>query len=454
MVAAPGPSGYFLRMSVQLITPRDSEYETARLSWNLAADQRPEAVCLARSVADVQAAIEHARDNGLRVATQTTGHGAGGLPALDDTLLLKTRLHDGTVEFDPETDAVSFATGAIWDDIVGEVSERGLTVMHGSSPSVSPAGYLLGGGLSFYARAHGFATNHVTRFELVTGDGELRVASADENSDLFWGLRGGGGMFGAVTGIEIATLPFGEVFAGATFWPADAAPEILDTWRNWTTEAPDSVTTTFRILRLPPIDEVPEPIRGVPVACVDGVALDNEAGREFAALLNRHGPPLMGGWGVQPSPAVARLHGDPEDPLPGMGDGVVLEGLPDDVADAFLAASGPDSGTDLVVAELRHLGGALGRPAEGGGVLDRIAGEFLLYGVGIADPSSAAKNDADLNDLLQAAGPAKADYLLPGFAERDCTLDECFAPPEVGRLRDLREQYDPDGIFTVPQPLE
>ena len=441
-------------MSLRLVTPQDSEYETARLSWNLAADQHPDAVCLAGSVEEVQQAIRHAKDHGMRVASQTTGHGAGGLPSLENTLLLKTRLHDGEVSFDEADGTIGFRAGAVWDEIVSEVAARGRTVMHGSSPSVSPCGYLLGGGLSFYGRAHGFATNHVTRFELVTGDGEFRVASADENPELFWGLRGGGGLFGTVTGIEIGTLPFGEVFAGATFWPADNAPAVLGAWRDWTRQAPESVTSTFRILRLPPIEEVPEPIRGIPVACVDGVALDNEAGEEFAALLDGLGPPLMGGWGIQPSPAVARLHGDPEDPLPGMGDGFVLGDLPDDVADAFLSAAGPDSGTDLVVAELRHLGGALARPADGGGVLNRIEGEYLLYGVGIADPSSAAKNDADLDNLLDPARPAKAPGALSGFAERDCSLDHCFSRADLESLRKLSETYDPDGLFVVPQPLD
>jgi FAD/FMN-containing dehydrogenase len=440
-------------MSLDLITPDDSEYETARLAWNLAADQRPEAVCLARSVAEVQAAIRYARSEGMRIAAQTTGHGAAPLPSLENTLLLKTRLFDGEIGFDPESAAISFSTGAIWDDVVGEASRRGLAVMHGSSPSVSPAGYLLGGGLSFYARAHGFATNHVTRFELVTGDGESRVASAEENPELFWGLRGGGGNFGVVTAIELGTLPYSEVFAGATFWPADEAAGILELWRDWTKTAPESVTTTFRILRLPPIEEVPEPIRGVPVACVDGVALDDEAGAELAAELEHAATPLMGGWGLQPSDAVSRLHGDPEDPLPAIGDSIILERISDSDAGSFVDSAGADSGCELVVAELRHLGGALSRPAEDAGVLSHIEGDYLLFGTGIA-AEAAAKTTADLDRLLEGMSDSRAPRQFSSFAERDCPLSKCFEPPEIDALSKLKQTYDPEGLFTVPQPLD
>ena len=440
-------------MSLALITPDDAGYETARLSWNLAADQRPEAVCLARSVTEVQAAIRHARDNGMRVATQTTGHGAGDLPALDNALLLKTRLFDGTVGFDQDSAALSFGTGAVWDDVVAEASRRGLTVMHGSSPSVSPAGYLLAGGLSFYGRAHGFAANHVTRFELVTGDGEVRTASAEQNPDLFWGLRGGGGLFGVVTEIEIGTLPVSEVFAGATFWPGDAATGILELWRDWTRTAPDSVTTTFRILRLPPVEEVPEPIRGVPVVCVDGVALDNQAGEDLVALLESAAPPLMGGWGLQPSAAVGRLHGDPEEPLPAIGDSIILEELSDRAIGSFVDAAGIDSGSDLVATELRHLGGALSRPADGAGVLSHIEGEILVFGTGIA-AEAAEKTTADLDRLLEMPGEIRAPHRFSSFAERDGALSQCFGPADIEALRRLKGDYDPDGLFIVPQPLD
>ncbi len=157
-----------------VVLPDSPHYDTARRAWNLAADLRPAAVCVATCVEHVQAAVAYAGDHGLRVAAQTTGHLAQTLPDLHDTLLLRLELHDGEVEVDPTARVARIKAGARWGDVVHAVSPQDLAVMHGSSPSVGVIGYLLGGGLSFYARAHGLAVNHVRAFEVVTPDGARR----------------------------------------------------------------------------------------------------------------------------------------------------------------------------------------------------------------------------------------------------------------------------------------
>jgi FAD/FMN-containing dehydrogenase len=344
--------------------------------------------------------------------------------------------------------------GSLWGEVVDALAPHGLTAMHGSSPSVGAVGYLLGGGVSFYARRHGLATNRVRSFDLVTADGEAVRASAGENPDLFWALRGGGGRFGVVTGVEIELLPFGEVFCGATFWPVESAAQVLETWLGLSREAPDTVTSTFRILRLPPMEEVPEPLRGRAVACVDGVALDQTEGQAFSAGFDGCGPPVMGGWGVQPSAAVGRLHGDPEEPLPAVGDGILLEDLGDADAEAFLGAAGEESDSSLVVAEIRHLGGALAEPDPNGGVLDHIDASYLLFGTGLADPGSAEATERDLGRLIDAMRPAEAGKRLYGFAESECSLSDCFEPDSVARLRDVRDRVDPDRLFLAPHTLD
>src|SRR6201995_705984 len=162
-----------------LIGPDSEAYDTARQAWNLDVDQRPACVGLARSVEDVQAAVAYARDHGLTVATQSTGHLSQTLPSLERTLLLKLALHDGPVEVAPCARVARIKAGARWDDVVRAVAPHGLAAMHGSSPSVGVIGYLLGGGLSFYGRRHGLAVNHVRAFEVVTPDGVLRRVDAD-----------------------------------------------------------------------------------------------------------------------------------------------------------------------------------------------------------------------------------------------------------------------------------
>jgi FAD/FMN-containing dehydrogenase len=312
-----------------LVHPDSPSYDTARRAWNLHADQRPAAICVATSPEHVQAALTYARSRGLRVAAQTTGHLGQLLPSLEDALLLRLALHDGEVEVDPVARVARIKAGARWGDVVEAVAPHGLAVMHGSSPSVGVIGYLLGGGLSFYGRAHGLAVNHVRAFDVVTPDGVLRRVDADHEPELFYALRGGGGGYAIVLAVELGLLPLPEVTGGALFFAADDVRKVLREWRNWTQHAPDSMTTTFRLLCLPPLPEVPEPLRAVPTVCVDGVALDPAEAVRLEQRLRSVATPILGGFGPMPSAAVVRLHGDPEDPVAAIGDGMLLEKLDD-----------------------------------------------------------------------------------------------------------------------------
>jgi FAD/FMN-containing dehydrogenase len=433
--------------------PGDDAYEAGRIPWNLAADQRPAAVATAGTPEQAIQAVRWAAGSGMKVACQTTGHMAAVMPDLADTLLLRLDLAN-RIEVDRDALTARVPAGAKWGDVVEEIAPLGLAAMHGSSPSVGVVGYLLGGGLSFYGRSKGFATNHVRSIDVVTDSGEIVTASPYQNEELFWALRGAGGRFGVVTGVEISLMDLAEVFGGASFWPVSNAPTVMRAWRDWTRHAPRSVTTTCRILRLPPLEEVPAPLRGTPVVCVDGVALDHEAGEEFAAILDGCGEVLMGGWEVMPTPAVGRLHGDPEDPLPAAGDSILLSDLDDHGIDAFIEAAGETSDSSLVVAELRHLGGALAERPDGAGALAAVDAEYLLFGTGLADPGSAARTEADLERLLAALRPAEAPWKLYGFAESGCSLSQCFEPEAVARIRAVKERYDPEGRFVAPQVLD
>jgi len=327
-----------LAQPLPLVLPHSPHYDTARRAWNLVADQRPAAVCVATCVEHVQAAVGYARARRLRVAAQTTGHLAQTLPDLAGTLLLRLELHDAHVAVDPVARTARIKAGARWADVVEAVAPRGLAVMHGSSPSVGVIGYLLGGGLSFYGRAHGLAVNHVRAFEVVTAEGTRRRIDHRNGADLFYALRGGGGNFAIVTAVEIGLLPYAEVTGGALFFPAKDAFAVLRAWRDWTRTAPDTITTTFRMLRLPPLPEVPEPLRAVPTVCVDGVTLAPADAVGLERRLRYVSAPILGGFGPMPSSAVPRLHGDPEDPVPAIGDAMLLETLDDQAIEMFITS--------------------------------------------------------------------------------------------------------------------
>ncbi len=439
----------------EFIKPEDPSYDEARLSWNLFADQRPAAIAFARSVDDVRESIAWAKENGLRVACQTTGHAAPALPDLAGTLLLKTSLFDGDIDIDSNALTARIPAGATSGDVVAAAAEHGFACLHGSSPTVGVVGYLLGGGLSSYGRAFGLACNHVVSFDVVTEDGELVKADAVNDPDLFWALRGGGGGLGVVTAVELELLNMSEVFAGLSFFAIEDARAVLSTWLEWTRNAPDSATTDFRVMRLPPIEEIPEPIRGKAVACVDGTFIDPDEGEAFAALIDEAGTPVMGGWGVQPVEAIVRLHGDPEQPVPGVGESALLNELDDAAIDAFLGAVGEGSPSGLISAEIRHIGAALGTPDEDGGALDHLEGSYTLNGIGLAaGPEMTAKSIADLDQLSAAMRPFAGERKFLNFTERNYELADCHPPEVIERLTTVFDRYCPGRLFVAPRSID
>jgi FAD/FMN-containing dehydrogenase len=264
-IALPTTSGAARTLRAQIdgavVSPADRGYDEARGTFNLTDDLRPALIAFPEDEAEVVAVVEVAREHGLRVAPQRSGHNAGPLGQASDAIVLRTDALQG-VELDAAAHTARVRSGAKWANVVPQASELGLAALHGSTPDVSIAGYSLGGGVGWYARKHGLAANSVTAIELVTGDGELVRADADSEPELFWGLRGGGGNFGVVTALEFDLYPIPSVYAGILFFPWERSSEVLHAWREWTATAPEEITSVGRILRFPPLDFVPEPFRG------------------------------------------------------------------------------------------------------------------------------------------------------------------------------------------------
>ena len=432
-------------VEADILLPGAAGYDQARQPWNLSAEQHPAAICVARSVHDVQFAVAYARERGLRIATQATGHLAQTLPTLENALLLRTALK-GTIRVDPEARTVRFAAGVRWGDIVDAVAEHDLAVMHGSSPSVGAVGYLLNGGLSFYGRAHGLAANHVRAFDVVTPDGVTRRVDTEQHPDLFWALRGGGGNTAIVCGVELELLPNTTVTGGALFFSSDDASAVIRAWRDWASDASESMTTTCRILCLPPLPDVPAPLRGVPTVCVDGVSLNPLVARNLEMRLRGTATPLLGGFGAMPSSAVARLHQDPETPMPAIGDGMLLRSLDDSAIHEFLRVAGSNS--PLIAAELRQLGGALASAPPGAGARGCLEGEYLLFGVGVPGaPAPAADLEAHIDRLLSALEPWATGTRFASFAERQSSMAGCLPSDALRHLQAVRRAFDRDRLL-------
>jgi FAD/FMN-containing dehydrogenase len=298
-------------------------------------------------------------------------------------------------------------------------------------------------------------TNSLTAVDLVTPAGEIVRADKDTNPDLFWALRGGGGSYGVVTALEFRVYTIPTAYAGWLVFDGTRAGEVLRAWRDWTEGAPDEVTTSFRILNIPPIPEMPEPFRGRTIVVVNGAVLsdDDEAAAAVIAPLRALGPE-MDTWVRQPAAELARLHMDPEGPTPGVSSSLVLESLPDAAVDAFVAVTGPGSGSSLIAAELRQLGGALGRPAPEAGALPRLEGAFAYFGVAIAaTPEMAAKGEADAKRAAEAVAPWQTGTYYLNLAEESVDVSKGYDRESYARLQALRAETDPTGLMVSNHPI-
>jgi hypothetical protein len=427
--------------------PGDPGYDAARTPWNVAVDLRPAAVAYPADTGEVSTLVRAAAAAGLRVAAQGTGHNAGPLDALDDVVLLRTSAMSG-VSVDPAAGVARVRGGTLWQDAVEAADGAGCSVLHGSSPDVGVVGYSLGGGLGWYARRLGLQTNAITAAEVVLADGSVVRTDADHEPDLFWALRGGGGNFGVVTELEFRTFDFTTAYAGMLVWDWSRAEQVLPRWAEWAAAAPDEVTTSFRLLQLPPLPALPDFLRGRQLVAIDGAVLaGDERAIEILAPL-RALRPEIDTFARVPSATLSRLHMDPEGPTPGVSSTALLDALPADAIDTLLGVAGPGSGSSLLVTELRQLGGAIGRPAAGAGALPCVEGQFLLFGCAIAaTPQMAMAGRADADRLIAATAPWHGSRLYLNFVENSIDTTAGYDPVAYRRLQSVRAALDPAGVF-------
>lgn len=426
----------------QVATSGDADWDEARQAWNLAADQQPAAVAFVESADDVSKAVLFAGENDLRVAGQGTGHGAVAMGTLEDTILVKTERMRG-VEVGDGTARVE--AGVLAEEIGGAAHEKGMSFLPGTSPNVGVTGYTVGGGLSWLGRKFGWACNNVNSIEVVTADGEPRTVDSTSEPDLFWALRGGGGGYAIVTALHVNLFPVAEAYAGGLLFPPDVTEAGLRRYRDWTAEAPDEVGSMIRMLNLPPIPDIPEEIRGKKWLAITACCIGSrEEGEKLIAPLREIGDPAMDSFGQVPAPALTRIAMDPEPPVPGLGHHATINELPDEAIDAFVATAGPETDSPLLLAELRHLGGALRRAPENAGALDKLDAEYVMLALGmLMDPALREPIEGQLDKLLDALGPWAADGGYFNYAERPCDVEAILPEETCKRLSHVKKSWDP-----------
>jgi UDP-N-acetylenolpyruvoylglucosamine reductase len=431
-----------------LVFPGDPGWDEARQAWNLAVDQRPAAVALPSSVDDVIAVVDHARTVGLRIAVQSTGHGAAGREPLDGTLLVNMARMTG-VEIDAGARRARVRGGALWIDVVEAAVEHGLTALHGSAKDVGVVGYALGGGVGWLARKHGLASSSILSARVVTADGELRYLDAETNADLFWALRGGGEGIGVVTEVELELYPVAEAYAGWLVWPIERATDVLGAWAEWTRDVTEDVTSIGRMLQLPPIPEMPEPLRGRQVVVVEAAFLgDEQSGRQVLRPLLELEPEIDT-FAVVPALELTELHQDPPRPVPGIGEGWMLDAFDPEAARGLVETAAMDGTAPLVSVEVRHLGGAVGRPDPNGGVLSHLGAPYVMFSVGVlASPEGAPAIQARIGEIRAAVRPWRSDRACANFAERSVERRSFFPEGAYEDLLEIHAAVDPDGVFS------
>lgn len=388
---------------------------------------------------EVARALEEARRADRKVVVFSTGH---GIPPIGDTserVLLDMSAFDG-IEIDPVARIARIGGATRWGALIAAANEHGLTAPFGSAASVGVTGFMMGGGIGFMSRHLGLGCSAIRAAELVTPDGRIRRIDAGSDPDLFWALRGGGGGFGVITSLEVALTPVPRMAGGVLCWGIEDAERVLAAWSEWTRRAPDDVTSAVRFMHPPE-----GPAMAVVVAAAPRTA---EALLGELDSLTGLGPVLNTIRDTDPE-AFLNEYTDPEidtEEPPHAFEHVLLDELPAAACQAAAEFAQPIGGCGAMMLEIRHLGGALGRPAAGGGALERIDGEYSLFAVGFPE---AGEKMAHAVDVLSDFGRGRTYF---NFMPRRTGRETVFGPEENERLADLYESVDPEGLIDHPHP--
>ena len=442
----------------ELITPEHPDYDQARKVFNGLIDKRPALIARCASAADVQAALAHAREQDLVVAVRGGGHSTPGYSCCDDGIVIDTGPMKN-VDIDPEARTGRFGAGLNWGELDAAAQEHGLAVTGGRVTHTGVAGLTLGSGSGWLERKYGITCESLISAEVVTADGRLVRASKDENEDLFWGLKGGGGNFGVVTEFEFQLHPVGPiVLAGMIMHPRAAAGELMRFYRDFMEQAPDEVCGGLALLSAPPEDFVPEEARGKPATglVVLYVGDPAEGEKELAPLLE-WGQPLL--KMVQPMPYAA---------MQGMIDGGnpwgineyfkvdYLREAPDEALDAMVESAN-ESTSPFTQVILAPLGGAVARTDQSTMALNVPDAKWSYFCLTMwMDPSENDAQVAWARSFRETMSRWAVDQAPPNFIpadEGEAKLRASYGDEKFERLIALKDKYDPDNVFALNQNI-
>lgn len=436
----------------RVMYPGDPGYEEELSPFNLSARHTPEVVVAALDAHDVAAAVRWAVKQGLPVGVQATGHGAA--TAYDRGLVISTR-HMQELVLDPVARTARIGAGLRWRQVINAGAPHGLAPLNGSSSDVGIVGYILGGGLPVLGRTFGFASDYVRGLDIVTADGQLRTVSAASHPDLFFALRGGKPDAGIVTSITMELVPVSTIYGGSVFFDGEHAERLFHAYQEWAPALPDEMTTAIKLLRLPPLPEIPEPLRGRPtVQLVVAHAGDQAEGTRLVEPMRAAAPALIDDILQRPYTEADLLHHDPEHPVPVSETSALLTGLTPAAVAALMSVAGPGVQSPLMVLELRQLGGALARtPHTPDAVGPRDAG-YCLHFIGALMPPVAELVPGALATAVAEMAPYTTGHAFVNLHGKPSSAEDRARPwaaDTYARLMRVEQAYDPGSVFRFAQ---
>jgi FAD/FMN-containing dehydrogenase len=444
------------RLRGPLLAPSDPAYDGARSLWNAMIDRRPGAAVRCAGAADVVRAVRLARDHDLLVSVRAGGHNIAGKAVSDGALLIDLTPMK-SVHVDPVRRVARVEPGVTLGEFDNEAQAFGLATPLGINSTTGVAGLTLGGGFGWISRKYGMSIDNLLSVDIVTADGELRRASATENPDLFWAVRGGGGNFGVVTSFEFRLHPVGpEVLSGLIFHPQDKAADLLPRYRRIVAEAPDELTCWVVLRKAPPLPFLPSEAHGTDVlifaACYAG---DMAAGEKAVAPLRALGKPIVDvigphpftGWQAAFDPLLtpgARNYWKSHD----------FADLSEGAIEAILSYAGrlPAPECEIFIG---HLGGAMSRVAADATAYPHRDSDFVMnVHTRWRDPAQDAACVQWARDLFEATKPHATGGVYVNFLGEDEAdrLSGAYGA-NLERLAAIKATYDPGNLFRVNQNI-
>jgi FAD/FMN-containing dehydrogenase len=435
-----------------VIRPEDEGYDVARLVHNRTFDRRPALIVKASGSADVAHTVLFARDSGLELAVRGGSHSVAGYGTSDGGIVLDLSAMKG-LHIDPERRLAWAQAGLTAGEYTAAAAAHGLATPFGDTGSVGISGLTLGGGIGWLVRKYGLAIDALVSVEIVTADGRLITASAEEHSDLFWAVRGGGGNFGVVTRFQFRLFPVGMVFGGALFMPP--TKDVLRSLGPIAASAPEALTTISMLMPAPPAPFIPAELHGQPTLAImfvfDG---DPEGGQAAIEPFRQVATPMAELVMPMPYPGIYALVKDAENPGLSTHRSLFLATLDDTAIDAILEHTGSPS-SPATMTQIRILGGAMARvPAGDTAFAHRDSGVMVVMMTPFEDPAEAPVHKAFIQAYYEALRPGStgvyANFLE---AEGEARVHEAYPDLTYRQLANVKRRYDPTNLFRLNQNI-